>query len=421
MKTEYLLLGASLVVLVGVYLNSRVALVVLAVPASLLVYRVGSGGHQSNLSLSDLVLFIATLAALSMVRWERADALKRLISLAAVYFTAEGLSVIAHPNRSDAIEWLHQMVMVIGAMIVGFVIVDWGRARLACGLFLAGALVLGVWCIVTVLVHGMQPPIQTRFGIDKNFAGDMLVLAVLLAHINPPWVGLQGRWVSITKYVCVGGVLASQARQAVIGLVVVVVFITLRAARERFDSRYRVMLVALVPLSFFAYSSITNELHSGSSITSFTLRIGAYSQTYGIFLTSPLLGVGERYWYDRALYPTAIEPPNAEVAALATGGVIGLAAFLFFVIGAIRVLWKLPLAAGTLGLAMLLAHVTEGQFDIFWVTATGSLPWVFVGMSAAAAHLVQLRDAGPPGLGSRVPSVTLGAPRDGPPGLASRS
>jgi hypothetical protein len=37
-----------------------------------------------------------------------------------------------------------------------------------------------------------------------------------------------------------------------------------------------------------------------------------------------------------------------------------------------------------LGFAVLLAHVVEGQFDIFWVTASGSIPWILVGMSLGA-------------------------------------
>ena len=71
---------------------------------------------------------------------------------------------------------------------------------------------------------------------------------------------------------------------------------------------------------------------------------------------------------------------------LATGGMVGLAGFLVLVVGTLWMLWRLPSALGSLELAVMVAHVVEGQFDIFWVTATGSVPWIIMGMTFALAR-----------------------------------
>jgi hypothetical protein len=77
---------------------------------------------------------------------------------------------------------------------------------------------------------------------------------------------------------------------------------------------------------------------------------------------------------------------------LATGGIIGLLGFLVLIFGSLRLLWRLPAAAGTLAFAVLLSRVIEGQFDIFWVSASGSLPWIIAGMGLAAASRIRRRE-----------------------------
>ncbi len=384
MRTEYVLLASCLVVVAGVLLQSPSFLVVFALPASLLIMRLGSGSG-SSISFADIFLILGTLAALPLMRWDRAGKLKTLIALAACYFAAVSFSVLANPNKHDILEWFHQVFMVVGAMIVGFVIVHRGRARLAATMFMVGSAALAIWTLELAAIHGFQPPYVASLGITKNNLGDMLAAAVILAQVRPAWVGLTSRWVTVVKYLALAGLLASQSRQAIVAAVVTVVVVMLRERRR--DPRQNVVLVALVPLVIFAYVTITDEVTSHAASSSWTSRTASFSQTLQIWHTSPWFGVGERFWDYHQLYPGALQPPNAEVGVLATGGIVGLVGFVVLIIGALRVLWRLPKAAGTLGFAMLLAHVIQGQFDIFWVTATGSLPWIFVGMSVAATYL----------------------------------
>ena len=118
---------------------------------------------------------------------------------------------------------------------------------------------------------------------------------------------------------------------------------------------------------------------------SFAIRTASYAQTLQIWHTSPLFGVGERYWYT-GHFPGTFQPPNAEIGMLATGGVVGLAGFLVLIVGSLWMLWRLPSAMGSFALAVMVAHVVEGQFDIFWVTGTGSAPWIILGMAFAVSR-----------------------------------
>jgi len=145
------------------------------------------------------------------------------------------------------------------------------------------------------------------------------------------------------------------------------------------------MLSSLALIAAVSYSSISNEFASDNHLNSFAVRTASYAQTLQIWHTSFLFGVGERYWYT-GHFPGTSQPPNAEIGILATGGLIGLAGFLVLIVGSLWMLWRLPSAIGSLALAVMVAHVVEGQFDIFWVTATGSVSWIILGMAFALSR-----------------------------------
>jgi len=52
------------------------------------------------------------------------------------------------------------------------------------------------------------------------------------------------------------------------------------------------------------------------------------------------------------------------------------------VFGSAAVLARLPRSVGMLGLVLVLGRLVDGIFDIYWVSAAGTLPWLFVGLSA---------------------------------------
>jgi hypothetical protein len=69
---------------------------------------------------------------------------------------------------------------------------------------------------------------------------------------------------------------------------------------------------------------------------------------------------------------------------LSSAGIVGLAAFLFLFGRSLVVLWKVPARFGTLAFTAVLMRFVEGQFDIFWVTATSAIPWILAGIALGA-------------------------------------
>jgi hypothetical protein len=388
-----LVLGSA-AVLLGLYLCSPSLPVVLALPASFMVFRLGAAGGGNNLSLSDAVLIVSTLAALPLLRWSEARHLKRLLALVAVYQASTLFSVVDHLNRYDVVEWFHQLLLVAGSAVVGSVIVERGRARQALTSFLLIAGALSLVTFVDFGLHGFHALASLPGGFQKNPLGILFAAAVLIAQFKPDWAGLSGVWVQVVKYLCLLGVVACQSRQSMIALVITIGIVYLRG--RGLARRSKVLLAALVPVGAVAYVTTLGQVHSNSSQNSVAVREAWYRQALALWRHYPYFGVGERFWYT-GLYGIIVQPPNAEVSMLATGGVVGLLGFLVLVIGALVLCWRLPPVAGTLALAVLLAHVIEGQFDVFWVSPIGSMPWIIVGMGMAAANFPRGGDAEPVG------------------------
>ena len=105
-----------------------------------------------------------------------------------------------------------------------------------------------------------------------------------------------------------------------------------------------------------------------------------------VWSQQPWVGAGLRWWYtDR--FPFAFQPPNAEMEVLSSTGVIGLAAFLVLMLGALVVLWKMDPVYGTAAFAVLGSRFVQGQLDLFWVAAQTSIPFVIVGICLGAEAL----------------------------------
>jgi len=380
--TTVVVFAGVVVIGLGLYLCSPSFVVMLALPASFLVFRVGGSGGGNNLSISDLVLVVAAVAAFPLMHWSGARELKKLLVLLAIYQATTLFSVVDHANRYDIVEWFHQLVLVGGSAVVGYVIFERGRAHLALASFLAIAAGLSAFTTVEFAAHGGHPLASLPLGFQKNPLGILFAAAVLIAQFKPGWSGLQGRWVQVAKYTCLVGVISVQSRQSMIALVVVVLVIYLR--RRGLSKRPKLLIASLVPVGIVAYVTTRGQETDGSNFNSVAVRETWLHQSLTLWQRFPVFGVGERFWYT-GIYGINIQPPNAEVSMLATGGVVGLLGFLVLVLGALYLLWKLPAEAGTMALAVLLAHVVEGQFDIFWVSPIGSMPWIIVGMGLAAA------------------------------------
>ena len=352
-----------------------------AVPATLLVVRVGAG--SSNLSISDLVLAVATIAALPFLRLRESPTIKRLLLLLVVYQGAILLTVVDNPYRADVIEWFHELFLVGGSLIVGWVVAKQGHTKAALSVFLGGATVIALWACAATVQHHFQP-VGLPLGMQKNFIGVMLMFAVLVAFLNPDWIGWKSRWHKVAMYLCVLGILAAQSRQAMIGCGLGVGVAAVRTRRlDEFSRRSKFVLVAMVPLLIIAYITIARQFASSNRFNSVYQRQAWFVEAVHVWRTSPWLGVGLRWWYT-ARFPFSFQPPNGELEMLSSAGIVGLAAFLLLFGRSLMVLWRIPLRFGTLGFTALLMRFVEGQFDIFWVTATSAIPWILVGLSLGA-------------------------------------
>ena len=93
-------------------------------------------------------------------------------------------------------------------------------------------------------------------------------------------------------------------------------------------------------------------------------------------------GHGLRHWYNDSSVP--FQPPQAEVEVLASAGVVGLIGFLVMWLGIIVVLWRVDPRFGTLAVAVTFARIVQAQFDLFWIAAQVSIPFVIAGICLGA-------------------------------------
>ena len=97
-------------------------------------------------------------------------------------------------------------------------------------------------------------------------------------------------------------------------------------------------------------------------------------------------------FYNLPQFITVTAPPNVLVDNLASTGIIGSLAFLFFVFMTMRTMFRLPYVFGTLGLVVLLGHYVDGLFDIFWIGASSIGPFIIAGISLGMADTRRLEE-----------------------------
>ena len=365
---------AGVVLAFGIFVADPLLIVVLALPGSLLVQRVG--GSSTNLSAADLLVFVGAVVALFHVRWKDAFYLKQFM-MGIVWFQAVLiLVVVAHPFRDNIIEWFHRWSYIGGSVLVGWVIATNGRTRQALRLFLAGSSILAVVAMEHAVTLHFQP---AQWGVyQKNGIGAIMWIAAFVAQINPPWAGISRTEARVNKYLCIGGLLATQSRQSIILLILAIalsVFLNPELRR-----RSRMIMVAAIPVAVALYYSFSLSFRNNPKFNSVTVRVDQLSAAMHVWHLSPVLGEGMRF-YNLPQFLLVTAPPNVFVDNLASTGVVGSLAFLFMVFITVRTMWRLPYVFGTLGLVVLVGHYVDGLFDIFWIGASSIGPFILAGIS----------------------------------------
>ncbi len=398
---------ALLVLIVGLTIYEPVALPILAMPALVIVQRVGGGGV--DLSLSDFALFGAFWFAAFFSPRPYSPAMRSLLWLSAFYQVASLFTVIVNPYTANTVEWFHAWLSVAGALVVGWAVGRSGRARLGLTLLLVPCLLFAALTCLTALQQlaaGNTGPVylQVPFPMHKNFVGCVLAVTALVTYARPWWVGWP-RWFSLASFwLCTLGVLATQARQALIGLAIGIVLITLRADPDR--KRSKLILLAAIPAIYFVWTAVQEQLSSGNQFNSANQRLTWYEQALEVWRTSPWVGVGLRWW-TAGRTEFVFQPPNAELEVLSSTGVVGLVGFLVMFFGGFIVLWRINPRFGTLAFSILLMRFIQGQFDLFWVSVQVSLPFAIIGVCLGAESYAQSRQAARENDGSGLPLSEL--------------
>jgi hypothetical protein len=374
----------GLVLVLGILVADPILLCVIVLPASILVQRVG--GASTNLSVADLLVFLGGLVSLFHIRWKDARFLKQFLWGILWYQAVLILVVVDHPNRYNVVEWFHRLSYVAGSVLVGWVVATNGRIRQSFRLYLAGSALLAVIAMEHAVALHFQP---AQWGVyQKNTIGAILWVAIVIAQVRPAWAGLGKTEARIEKYLCIGGLLASQSRQSLI-----ILFLALAAAvllNPEVRRQSKLILAGAIPLAAALYYSFSYAARTNAKFNSVSIRFGQIGAALHVFHLSPILGLGMRF-YNLPQYVSVTPPPNVFIDNLVSTGIVGSLAFLFLVYLTMRTMFRLPAAIGTLGLVILLAHYVDGLFDTFWIGASTIAPFLVAGICLGLTDLARAR------------------------------
>ena len=369
---------AGLVLAFGIFVVDPIVIVVIVLPGSILIQRVGGG--STNLSVADLLVTVGALICLFHIDWSEARHLKRFLKGIVWYEAVLVLVVVAHPFRGDIIEWFHRFSYLAGSTLVGWVIATHGRARQAFRAFLWGAAILALIALEHAASSGFQP---AQWGLyQKNAIGAVMWVAIVVAHLRPPWARLPKTEARVIEVLCFLGLLASQSRQSAI--LVVVALGTAILLNSDVRGRAKMIIFITLPIVVTVYYSFVLAFQNNPQFNSVAIRFGQIGAAIHVWHTSPVFGLGMRF-YNLPQYITVTAPPNSLVDNLASTGILGSLAFVFLVVVTMRALTSLPRIYGTLGLVVLLAHYVDGLFDTFWIGALSITPFVIAGISLGMA------------------------------------
>jgi hypothetical protein len=361
--------------------SQPLAIALMAMPGLLIVQRVGIGG--GDLSVSDVALAAAFGSALLLGQRPYSAPLRQLLWLNLFYQFTTLFTVIVNPYLANTIEWFHAWLLVSGALIVGWALGRAGLGRLALGLLVGAACVLAGITLVHALFQYVRGDFNAvylswPYPMHKNFVGTTLAFAAVVVYINPDWVGWTRGWARTSFWLLLAAIVATQSRQALIGLLVAMI---VAVARRRVTGRSRLAVFLMVPAAALVVYMVIEQIQSQNQYNSVYQRLHWFRDVFVFWRDSPVFGHGLRYWYQ---IPGAFQPPQAEMEVAATSGIVGLIGFGVMWLGALIVLWRIDPRFGTLAVAITLSRIVQAQFDLFWVAAAVSIPFVIAGICLGA-------------------------------------
>lgn len=373
---------ALLVIGAAVTSSKPMAIALMAMPALFVVQRVGFGGL--GLSVSDVVLAAAFGTAVLLGSRPYSRPLRQLLWLNLFYQFTTLFTVIVNPFPENTFEWFHAWLLISGSLVVGWALGRAGYARTALLLIVGAASVIAVGTVLSGLIQyaggnfsAVYPSIPLP--MHKNFAGTAMAFAALVAYVNPAWISWSKNWARLAFWLLLVAIVMTQSRQALIGLIFAIVLV---AARRGSGGHSRFVLFLVIPGIWLVAAMVIEQIESQNKFNSVFQRVEWAREVYALWKLSPVFGHGLRYWYSDTTAP--FQPPQAEMEMLASAGVVGLLGFGVMWIGITLVLWHVDPRFGTLALAVTLSRLVQGQFDLFWVAAQVSIPFVVAGICLGA-------------------------------------
>lgn len=379
-------LGVAGIGLVGLVAASPASLPVLAFPAIWVPGQRVAG----LLSVGDAVLAVAAvLVLLDSTRAQLSRTGRALIGVLGLLLATDTVAVLAHPTRQGAQEVAHRLILVGGGILVGAWLAERGKLAVALRLLVTVSLSFALVAVADRLATGRA---AYPLGYHKNFAGPGFATAAILLLAAPDALHLavrsRARWGSFA--VLVAGLLATSSRGEILGfaLAVTVWILRPRTGHRRINPVLGVLLVA--GLGYVGVSSVQQQLSDQANgtvtIDSLTQRQMVETATRDLWRTSPLTGVGPRY-FTTPDFPTAQAPNNMFDEALAEAGLLGALGLAVFVVGVVGLTYRIRTPIGQAANMVVLAAIFHGQVDIFWANGQ-SLNWLVVGAAVGGLPAV---------------------------------
>jgi O-antigen ligase len=367
-------------VVLAVLLLAPLLLLIGAFPATFAYWRVGPA--SLDMSIADAFTFLGALAALPFVPW-RSPTLRRLLVATAGYAAVLSLTVLAHPAMRSAVEVFHRTSMVIGALLIGAAVARLGKVKLALRAFLYVAALISVVAAVETLAHHLQPAYP--FGIQKNAAGELIVMGLVVLLTVPRRVGLPRLQTGLLSGVLLVGLAASEARGPGLALVAVFALHLLRQRRRGDASR----IVRLAPLLLAAsvlligISVVTyrdRDLNAQTQqFNSLNTRLDTYHYAIDEVWKPHLLDGSGLKWFFAPGSPVGA-PHNLIISELSEAGLVGLAALVLFLVVLLRSARRSPSDLGEAAYLVIVARLLESMLGIFWTAGVGTFPFLVLGL-----------------------------------------
>ncbi|MDT4937953.1 MAG: hypothetical protein QOG80_1624, partial [Pseudonocardiales bacterium] len=299
------------VVLVVLAAWRPVALGIVAVVGTYAVQRLGgtsvNPGSSGGISYSDALLTVAAFLAFpAVIGSAQLRRLRLPMWGLAAYLACLLPTVFLNGSHRVYLEWMHRLVLIGGSLLVGAWIVHERMQRTALRWLLAVSLFVAIAAIENCITHHLHA--ATPFGLNKNFVGALLAVVLTVVVVAARVFGITWRQQVAASLVLAGAVIAAQSRGGMLAVVVgVLVAFMIDPRGHTRRARALSALVALV-LAAIAFTSIRSQLEQTQqkrSNGSLGVRFNVEKVTRQVWRTSPVYGVGLKYFNSGEFGPQA--------------------------------------------------------------------------------------------------------------------